>query len=347
MRSILLSASRLAGSLLLLSATLSAWTNAKAQDTPLISGSAGFVTNTTGGDTSYIPVFAPLAALPLGQHLMVESRGGVLELFTPAASGYNHSHYAALTYLQGNYFATSHLTVVAGSYLLPFGTYNEPLTPTWIGNFQDEPLMESLGLMSGGIGLGGQLRGPLVSRPRYSFDYAAWYSARSANSQFKADRSSGGRGSFYFPQQRLEVGASFGRLMQGTHENFAGAHLWWQTKEAGFRFRSEVARGQHAYGYWFEADGRPFAFGKLDSFAGRIEPVFRMQQTFRIDNVASDSLPSVNTQRADFGLDYNLPHNTRILTSYSRQFASTGNVNIWETGIVYRFLFPVWKGHKQ
>jgi len=43
-------------------------------------------------------------------------------------------------------------------------------------------------------------------------------------------------------------------------------------------------------------------------------------------------------------LDYNLPHNTRILTSYSRQFSSAGNENIWETGVVYRFLFPTWKG---
>jgi hypothetical protein len=69
-----------------------------------------------------------------------------------------------------------------------------------------------------------------------------------------------------------------------------------------------------------------------------------MQQTFRRDTVESDSLPLVDTRRADFGLDYNLPHNTRILTSYSRQFASNGNRNIWQTGIVYRFLFPTWKG---
>jgi hypothetical protein len=108
--------------------------------------------------------------------------------------------------------------------------------------------------------------------------------------------------------------------------------------------RSEYARGQHAQGYWVEADYRPDSFGSLDSWIGRLEPVFRMQQTFRIDAIASDSLPAANTQRADFGLDYNLPHNTRILTSYSRQFASTGNSNIWETGIVYRFLFPAWKG---
>lgn len=319
-------------------------TQASAQDAPLLSGGVGFVTNTTGGNTTYIPVAEPLAAVPLGQHVLIESRASLLEFFTPSATGYDHSHFVALTYLEGDILASRHLTVVAGSYLLPFGTYNERLTPIWIGNYQDEPLMEPLGRMSGGAGLGAQVRGSLVSHPRYSFDYAAWFSARSGNSQFQAHRSSGFRGSFYFPEQRLEVGASYGRLLQGAHENFIGTHLWWQSQDAGLRFRSEAARGQHAYGYWFEVDSRPFAFGNLESPMGRLEPVFRMQQTFRLDQMASDGLPAVNTQRADFGLDYNLPHNTRILSSYSRQFSAAGDTNIWETGIVYRFLFPAWKG---
>lgn len=315
-----------------------------AQDTPLLSGCIGFVTNTTGGQTTYIPVAESLATAPFGQHLFVESRASFFEFYTPSPNGYQHSHYIALTYLQGDVLASRHLTIVGGSYLTPFGTYNERLAPLWINNFQDEPLMESLGLAGGGSGLGGQLRGSLISRPRYSFDYAAWFSGRSANPQFLADRSSGFRGSFYFPEHRLEIGASYERLLQGVHENFLGTHLWWQTKNDGLRFRSEAARGQHAYGYWFEADSRPFAKGNSESVAGRFEPVFRMQQTFRIDNLASDGLPGVNTQRADFGFDYNLPHNTRILTSYSRQFSTAGNFNIWETGIVYRFLFPAWKG---
>ena len=33
-----------------------------------------------------------------------------------------------------------------------------------------------------------------------------------------------------------------------------------------------------------------------------------------------------------------------VFTSYARQFSSTGDRNVWETGIVYRFLFPAWKG---
>ena len=85
------------------------------------------------------------------------------------------------------------------------------------------------------------------------------------------------------------------------------------------------------------------AIWRLNSWIGRFEPLFRMQQTFT-ESGGGDPLPAMNTQRADFGLDYNLPHNTRILTSYSRQFSSTKDVNIWETGVTYRFLFPAWKG---
>jgi hypothetical protein len=198
--------------------------------------------------------------------------------------------------------------------------------------------------MSTGTGLGGMLRGSAISHPKYSIDYAAYFSARSGNEQFNSDRSAGGRASLYLPEQRLELGLSYGRLLQDTQENFYGAHLWWEPKDTAFRLRSEFARGHHAQGYWIEADYRTQAFGGLDSFIGRFEPVFRMQQTFRRDTIVSDGLPPVDTQRADFGLDYNLPHNTRIITSYARQFSSTGNRNIWETGIVYRFLFPAWKG---
>jgi hypothetical protein len=326
---------------------LCASSSATAQNTPLLSGGAGFFSSTAGGNTTYYPILEPLTAIPLGQHVLVESRAALIEFFSPSGSsteGYQHSHFIGLTYLQGDILASPHLTVVVGSYLLPFGTYNERLSPIWIGNFQDGPLIASLGVPGSGSGLGGQLRGSAVSRARYSIDYAAWFSARSNNTQFSADRSSGGRVDLYLPEQRLEIGTSYTRLLQGTQENFFGAHVWWEPKDTNFRWRSEFARGQHAIGYWSEADYRLAVLGGADSFWGRFEPLFRMQQTFRLNQAGSDSVPSVNTQRADFGLDYNLPHNVRILTSYARQFSSTGNENVWETGIVYRFLFPAWKG---
>lgn len=315
-----------------------------AQETPLISGGGGFYTNTTGGQTTYLPIIEPLLAAPIGSHLLVESRATLSEYFAPAAKGYDHSYFAGLTYLQGAFIASPHVTVVAGSFLTPFATYNERLSPIWISNFQDPPLSANLGLLNTGTGLGGEVRGSAVSHAKYSIDYVGWFSARSANQQFLATRGSGGRASLYLPENRLELGVSYDRSLQGTQENFVGAHVWWEPKDTAFRLRSEYEHGPHVHGYWVEADYRTQSFGGLDSWVGRFEPVFRFQQTFRLDTKVSDELPLANTQHADFGLDYNLPHSTRIVTSYERQFSSTGNKNIWETEIVYRFLFPAWKG---
>jgi hypothetical protein len=320
-----------------------------AQDTPLLSGGVGFFTATNSGQTSYQPLFEPLLAAPIGPHFLVESRAILLESFSPVGGGkpgYDHSHFISLTYLQGNYLLSPHVTVVVGTFLIPFNTYNDRLSPIWIGNFQGGPLTAGLGSLSTGAGTGGMLSGSAISRRKYSASYNAFFSGRVGNSYFQSDRSFGGRATLYLPDQRLEIGLSYNRVLQGTHENFYGAHLWWEPKDSGFQLRSEFARGHHAQGYWIETAYRTQAFGGLDSFIGRFEPVFRMNQSFRRDIAISDGLPLVNTQRADFGLGYNLPHNTRILTSYSRQFSSKGDSNIWQTGIVYRFLFPAWKGQQ-
>lgn len=318
-----------------------------AQDTPLISGGVGFATITNGGNTTYIPILEPVLAAPIGNHLLVESRAMLLEQFFPKGGGrpgYTSSPYLNLSYLQADAIASSHLTVVAGEFLTPFGTYNERLTPLWIGSFLDAPLIFSLGTMNTGSSVGGMLRGSAVSKPRFSIDYAAYFSAASTNQQFDAQRASGGKGSIYFPLAGLEVGASYGHLLQGARADYAGAHLWWEPVSGPFKLRMEYAHGPHSQGYWAEADFRLSHFGGTESAAGRLEPVFRMQQTFRNSPDSSDGLPSADTNRTDFGLDYHLPHEVRINTSYSREFSSTGNRNIWQTGIVYRFLFPTWKG---
>lgn len=320
---------------------------AAAQDTPLLSGGVGFFTNTTGGSTSYQPHIEPLIAAPLGKSFLIESRGIILEEFSPNGNGqpgYSHSHFADLIYLQGDYVASPHLTIVGGSFLLPFNTYNDRLSPIWISNFQDGPLIAGLGTMDSGTGVGGMVSGSAASSSKYSISYNAWFSARSGNFYFNSQRSSGGRVYLYLPESRLEIGASYDRLLQSTEENFVGAHVWWEPKDTGFRLRSEYARDPQEQGYWIEADYRTLAFGGPDRWTGRFEPVFRMQQTYTNNIRANNGSLGVDTLRADFGLDYNLPHNTRILTSYARQASnsSSGNVNVWETGIVYRFLFPAW-----
>jgi hypothetical protein len=318
-----------------------------AQNTPLISGGVGFFSQTTGGQTLLYPTIEPVLVDPIGNQLLIESRASLFEFFSEKGagrSGYNMSHFIGLTYLQADIVASRHLTVVLGDYLIPFNTYNDRLSPIWISNFQDGPLIANLSFTSSGSGLGEMVSGNAMERKNYSIDYNVYYSVRSSNEQFSASHGIGGRSSLHLPRQRLELGLSYNRLMQDTHENFYGAHAWWEPEGTAFRFRSEYGRGHHADGYWVEADYRTQAFGGLNSAVGRIEPVLRFQQTFRRDNVVSDGLPAVNTQQMDFGLDYNLPHNTRILTSYARQFSATKDVNVWETGIVYRFLFPAWKG---
>jgi hypothetical protein len=316
-----------------------------AQDVPLISGGVGFFTETNGGNTTYYPAISPVLAAPIGEKFLLESRAFLDESFFPKGnSGYAHDSFLGLTYLQLDYLANAHATVVAGYFLTPFGTYNERLSPIWISNFQSAPLITPLGTMGTESSLGGMLRGSALSTPKFSIDYAAYFSASSKVEQFQAERSAGGRMDVYFPQRRLELGTSYGRLLQGTQKNFEGFHVWWEPADSWFRLRSEYAHGPHSQGYWIEADYRLAHWGGPETLIGRIEPVFRMQQTFRNSPDSTDGLPSVDTQRADFGLDYRLPHEIRINTSYSRQFSSSGNRNVWETGIVYRFLLPVWKG---
>jgi hypothetical protein len=334
------------GTMLIAIAVEALGTVASAQNVPLISGGGGFITSTKGGNTTYIPVISPGFVAPLGNWLLVESRATILESFFPrggSQAGYDHQHFAGLTYLQADIPASEHMTIVGGEFLTPFGTYNERLSPIWISNFSEAPLIYPLGTMSTASSVGGMLRGSAASNENFNLTYAAFFSAASTNEQFNAQRASGGQASVYFPKVRLEAGFSYDRRLQGTHENFSGVHVWWEPAGSNLRLRSEYARGAHSLGYWIEADYRLAHFGGAESLIGRIEPVFRMQQTFRLAPDPSDGLPSANTTRPDLGLDYRLPHEIRINTSYSREFSSTGNRNVWQTGIVYRFLIPTWR----
>jgi len=314
---------------------------------PLISGGAGFVTSTNAGNTTYIPVISPLLAAPLGEHFLVESRATILDSYFPKGrgqSGYTSSSFVGLSYLQLDYLANPHLTVVAGEFLTPFGTYNERLSPIWISNFESAPLIFSLGTMSTASSVGGMLRGSAFSNENVSLDYAAYFSAASTNEQFNSQRAAGGRGSLYFPKARVELGGSYGRLLQATHQNFSGIHLWWEPADALVKFRSEYAHGAHSQGYWMESEFHLAGASSGNALRRAVQPVVRWQQTFRSSPDPNDGLPGVDTKRVDLGLDFLLPHEVRINSSYSRQLSSAQNSNIWQTGIVYRFLFPTWRG---
>jgi hypothetical protein len=66
---------------------------ADAQNTPLISGGVGFLTTTNGGVTTLQPVISPVAAVPLGEHLLIESRAYIEDFIAPknGNSGPYHS----------------------------------------------------------------------------------------------------------------------------------------------------------------------------------------------------------------------------------------------------------------
>ena len=316
----------------------------RAQETPLITGSIGFLHGTTRGQTSYLPVFVPLAVVPVTHHFLFETRGLFVEAITPrAGKSYKTLLGRNLNYLQLDYLANAHMTIVAGKFLTPFGTYNERLSPTWIGNFQDAPLTNPVGI-NGSAGVGGEIKGSAFANNTVAVDYATYFQSNVHSNQFASSRATGGRISFYFPASGFEIGTSYTHMFEGLHPNASGVHVWWEPHNVPFTFRSEFAHSTNAQAYWFEAGYRlARSTARQDTWLGRLQPLFRMQQTFRY-HPDSDNLPGVNTQRADFGLDYYLPHEARINTSYSRQFASTGNGNIWKTELVYRFAFPAWPG---
>ena len=176
-----LSTPRRSSTTLVLTLTLIAFARSMAaQNTPLLSGGVGFFTDTRAGQTTYLPIIEPLLAAPLGPRILIESRAVLLESFAPnggGTPGYNHSHFIGLTYLQGDVTLTSHITLVAGSYLIPFNTYNDRLSPIWISNLQRGPLIATLGTESTGTGTGGMLSGSAVSRSKYSLSYNAYFSS--------------------------------------------------------------------------------------------------------------------------------------------------------------------------
>jgi hypothetical protein len=323
---------------------------ATAQNTPLISGGIGFFSDTNAGVNTLQPVVAPVLAAPLGKYLLVESRGDIRESSTNGAHNvYQGEFVASLVFLQIDYVATSRLTIVGGHFLTPFGTYNERLSPIWIPNFQNAPLIYGIGTRTSGDGDGGMLRGALTAQENLQINYTAYFSAASTVHDLKAARTAGGQAALCLPRHRLEAGYSVQRFLEGTHLTSQGADLWWLPYRVPLEVRSEFAHAPTSEGYWVEAAYPLSQLRGPHSFLADIQPVLRMQQTYRIKPNfpgQGDALPATNTQEADFGLDYVARGSVRLNSSYARSFSAAGNKNIWDTSLTYRFMFPAWKERK-
>jgi hypothetical protein len=331
---------------LLLLAVSSSFSRAQ-ENVPIVSGGAGFFGATNGGVSFFQPVLAPVLAIPLGNQWLVESRADLREVISreDGASGpYQGQFFGTLEYLQLDYNATPHLTITAGRFLTPFGIFTERLSAIWINKFQDAPIITPIGT-GGAYNDGFMVRGALVSNSSYIVNYAAYFSTLSTVSNLESERGAGGRAGVFLPGTRLEVGVSYRRTLEGNHSNSVGMDFSWSPHRIPLAINGEWAHSPNGYGYWLQASYRLSQLAGTHAFLGRLEPVVRMQQFVRSEAVAGDSLPRSNATRPDFGLNYYLPHEIRLNASYSREFFERGtDVNIWEYGITYRFLLPMWPG---
>jgi hypothetical protein len=319
-------------------------------DTPIISGGVGFLGSTNAGATSFQPVLAPVLTVPLGDKFLVESRAdirGFISREDGTSGPYQGQSFETLEYLQLDYLANSHLTITAGRFLTPFGIFNERLNPIWINKFQDAPLIAAIGI---GIGYsdGFMLRGNLVENRNYAINYSTYFSTLSTVNKFESVRGTGGRLGVFFPRARLEVGTSYQRRLQNLRANSFGTDVSWLPFSAPLEVKGEFAHSPSGEGYWIQAAYRLSAIPRAPAFAARLEPVFRMQQFFRLTLLAGDELPQQNARRPDFGLNCYLPHEIRLNASYGREyFAHATDVNVWNFGITYRFMFPLLPGESK
>src|ERR1017187_5290615 len=319
-----------------------------AQNVPIISGSVGMLSETNEGVNFFQPVVAPFFAVPLGSHLLAEGRFNFDGVYIQdnRAGPYRGSLFKSTQILQMDYVVNSRLTVVVGQSLVPFNTYNERLSELWQQNFQDAPMIAAVGTRDSGTAVGMQLRGNAFANDHLQVSYIGWFSKRQKRFSLNGTRAIGDRLDIVFPNKRIEIGTSLDRRLQDTRYNSLGAHFYWLPWRSPLQVRAEYAHDPHSQGYWIENSYRLSQIHGPDSFFGRMEPFFRMQQSFRNSPGAGDGLPDVDTKLADFGLDYHLSHEVRFNSSYSRKFAKGADGNIWGLSLTYRFIFPAWPGKK-
>jgi hypothetical protein len=312
---------------------------------PILSGSAGYFNFVTAGQNQIDAQINPVLLLPLGDRWLVEGRMEFEGAFQrpPGGGSYGGEVSKNLDYLEADYIANPHVTVTLGRFLTPFGIFNERLYPIWIRSLQQDPLILPLSAESND---GMMLRGGFPANARANFNYAAYVSAiSSGHNNLQSNRDVGGRMAFFFPGPRIEVGASFQKLLQDTRTNSFGFHFAWLSTRLPLNVHSEYARSNQGSGYWVDGAYRLSQLHFWQKVMRHTELAGRAEQFFlgsiSPDEAQSLGLQAANTREGEFGLNYYLRDGVRIVSSYGRQFSPAGNLNLWTVGITYRFLFPL------
>jgi hypothetical protein len=315
------------------------------QPVPILTGSAGFFDNVTGGHTELSPVVSPVLLLPLGDRWLIESRAEFEGDFEHKANNgsFGGTVNKEVDYAQVDYTASRYATITAGRFLTPFGIFNERLYPVWIRSLQPVPLIFPIAT---GSSDGLMLRGGFSAGSKVNINYATYFSALSTINKLDSDRLAGARVGFFFPKPRLEMGVSLQKTLQEDRPHAIGAHFAWQPTPIALNLRSEYAWStDKGSGYWIEAAYRLSQVAHWQPVMKRLEIVGRAQQFFAGRITASDAseygLPAADTSQGDFGFNYYLRDGLKATASFGRSFSTEGNLNVWTVGIAYRFVIPL------
>ena len=312
---------------------------------PVLSGTAGYFNFVTAGQNQINSQINPVLLLPLGDRWLVESRAEFEGAFQRPAGGgpYGGAVSKNLDYAQVDYIVNPFLTVTMGRFLTPFGIFNERLYPIWIRSLQQDPLILPMSAESSD---GMMLRGGFPINAKANLNYAAYVSAIStSHSNLESNRDVGGRVGVFLPGPRLELGASWQKLLQSERRNAFGFHFGWQPTPLPLSMHGEFARSNEGSGYWVDAAYRLSQLRVWQKAMRRLEVAVRAEQFFAgqisPEEAQAIDLPGANTREGEFGLNYYLQDGLRATASYGRQFSSDGDANLWTVGIAYRFAFPL------
>lgn len=309
---------------------------------PILTGSTAYFTKVTAGQHQNVPSVSPLLLLPLGDKWLFEAKGSYSEIFSRDADDdyYENKASYGLVYAQADYI-TKYVTFTAGRFTTPFNIFGERYAPNWIRALQPGPLTSPI---TSGSSLGGMVRGGFPGTESINLNYAFYFSANNTHHLLATDRSTGGRIGFFFPRQRVELGASFQQVLQADRPHSSGVYLVWQPYRAPLSLRSEYVRssGTKGSGYWIESAYRLSQIPYLR----RLEMVGRGQQFYAASNLSALTIKKLgalgkDTNQADFGLNYYVRSDVRASASYGRQFVLGNNANLWTIGMTYRFVMPL------